>query len=326
MEMFTNAQKEAVGIRVVATFVREPWNCRWQEYEARNDNGIDGVIIMRKGEHETGGLAFVQVKCGGNGYRVDQQQYPEMVGVNLGKTYLDEHKPRWLTTPGPCLIVFVDDTINKITPPAWWADLKSPATYSPTNSGLLLIPKAQRFGSHTKGDFHKLCGAGPVDKVLPVLHAEREDLVIPASKETLHNAARGFYQQWSKLTYPNTNPALGKVLINRVGWRHITSQGRLRERQFQSLSLLGIAKRMIDELDDITMLGRVTVHDYADGGKKVTDHLGLRANIVFPHRHQSVVQVVLRRDRIITKDPRSPTQEKIWFLSVYELRRGAMQI
>lgn len=326
--MFSNSQKEAIGVRVVATFVREPWACGWQEYEARNDNGIDGVVIMRKGQRETGGLVFVQIKCGGNGYRSDQQQHPDKVGVKLGGEYIKKHKDRWLAVNGPCVIVFVDDTVDKKNPPAWWADLKDDETYSKTNSGLLLIPKKQRFGSHTKGDFHRLCGSGPIDKMLPSITATRSDLIIPPSTQTMHQFSRGYYKEWSVDSY-NTgqvNPRVGPVLVNRVGWRHITGQHRLRERQFQSLTLLGIAKRMINELGDVEMLGRASVEDLHDGGRKIIDHLGIRANVVFPHRHQAVVQVVLRRERVICTSAAAPTQQKIWFLSVYELRRGVKQV
>lgn len=324
-QIYSNAQKEAVGIRVVATFVREPWDCRWQEFEARNDNGVDGVIIMRRGSKETGGLVFVQVKCGGNGYRADQKKHPDRIGVNLGREYLEKHIPRWNSMPGPCVIVFVDDNVDKKDPPAWWGDLKDPSIYSSTNKHLLLLPKAQRFGSHSKGEFHKLCGAGPIDKVLPLVKVECEDLIIPKGKETLLQAARGFYKQWSRVSFPTKNPTLGDVLVNRTGWRHITNQSRLAERQMQSLTLLGVARRMLDELDDIEMLGRARVTDSGEGWKKVVDHLGIRANVLFPHRHQSVVLIVLRRERLISSNAHSKPQQKIWFLSVYELRRGVKQ-
>ncbi|MHB1300518.1 MAG: DUF4365 domain-containing protein [Burkholderiales bacterium] len=322
MHMYTNSQKEAVGIRVVETFIREPWNCRWQEYEARNDNGIDGVAIMRKGEKETGGLVFIQVKCGGNGYRQDQKQYSDKVCISLGEKYIEDHRPRWNVTPGPCVIVFVDDTIDKKMPPAWWADLKDDSTYSPTNKGMLLLPKSQRFGAHSKGDFHRLCGTGPIDRVLPTLELTRHDLIVPQLKDTLLHAARRAYKAWGT----GTNPSLGEILVNRVGWRHITRQGRLRERIWQSLELIGVAKKIVNEIDEVDMLGRTTIKDYPDGTILLTDHLGLRANILFPHRHQSVVQVVLKRERIVTKKPSVSIEQKIWFLSVYELRRGVKQV
>lgn len=325
-KMYSNKQKEAVGIRVVSSCIREPWDCGWQEYEARNDNGIDGVAIMRKSGRETGGLVFIQVKCGGDGYRQDQRQHPDKIGVLLGPDHIKTHIPRWHSTLGPSVIVFVDDTEDKRNPPAWWADLRDRATYSHTNKGLLLIPKSQKFGPHTKGDFQRLCGSGPIDKVLPILEVVREDLIIPEMKETILNAARGFYKSWSQIAFPTQSPALGQVLVNRVGWRHITQQGRLKERIFQSLGLLGVAKRMIDEFEDVEMLGRAELTTLGDGSQKITDHLGIRANVIFPHRHQSVIQVILKRERIINSTGAGPAHQKIWFLSVYELRRGIRQM
>ncbi|USX08876.1 DUF4365 domain-containing protein [Paraburkholderia fungorum] len=321
----SNRQKEAIGMRVVQGITRESWDCGWQELDARNDNGIDGVIIMRKRGRETGGIVFIQVKCGGDGYRRDQVQHPDKVGVNLGKDYIREHLPRWNSTIGPSVIVFIDDTVDPKDPPAWWADLKDPSTYSSTNAGMVLIPKSQRFGPHSKGDFHRLCGSGPIDKVLPLVELTRDELVIPDRLQPLIHAARGFYKAWSQTSYTARHPTLGQILVNRVGWRHITRQKRLKERVFQSLSLLSAAKRIAAEVNEVDMLGRPDVTDLEDGAIKVTDHLGLRATVIFPHRHQSVVQVVLRRERIISKLSTSPPFQRIWFLSVYELRRGAKQ-
>jgi hypothetical protein len=321
----SNRQKEAIGMRVVQQITRESWDCGWQELDARNDNGIDGVIIMRKRGKETGGIVFTQVKCGGDGYRKDQKQHPDKIGVSLGKDYVREHYPRWNSTVGPSVIVFIDDTIDPISPPAWWADLKDPSTYSQTNGGMLLVPKKQRFGAHSKGDFHRLCGAGPIDKILPIIELTRDELVIPGRTQTLIHAARGFYKTWSQSSYPTQHPTLGQILINRVGWRHITRQKRLKERVFQSLNLLSAAKRIVAEIAEVDMLGRPEVKDIEGGAMKITDHLGLRAIVIFPHRHQSVVQVVLRRERIISKLSTSEPAQRIWFLSVYELRRGINQ-
>jgi len=322
--MYSNEQKEAVGIRVVSQFIRESWDCRWQEFNARNDNGVDGIAIMRKSSKETGGVVFIQVKCGGDGYRQDQAQHPDKICINLGKKYIDVHKPRWNKTPGPCVIIFVDDTINRRNPPAWWTDLKDSSSYSETNKGMLLIPKNQKFGEHTKGEFHKLCGSAPVDRTLSVITTTIDDIVFNDFNKTLRCAAREFYVSWSKNYFPTENPKLGKIFINRVGWRHITKNGRKIERIVQSFSLLGVAKKLIEQIDDIDMLGRAKVEQTGNRYTKITDYLGIRANIIFPHRHQSVVQVVLLRSRLINPIT-GVVKQKIWFLSVYELRRGVQQ-
>ena len=161
--MTSNRVKERIGINRVSTIVENLWECGWQEYAAQNDDAIDGVILMRRGSKrpiDTGGLVFVQVKCGANGYRQDQAQYPRHIGIQLGKGYIDSHMPRWHRVPGPAVLIFVDDSVSKDCPPAWWVNLRHENVISPTNQGMILIPKTQIFSHHTKGDFRKICGLG----------------------------------------------------------------------------------------------------------------------------------------------------------------------
>ena len=51
------------------------------------------------------------------------------------------------------------------------------------------------------------------------------------------------------------------------------------------------------------------------------DYISLRANIIIPNRNKTVIQVILRRSRTVNKVNRE-TNQKIWFYSVYEHRRG----
>lgn len=53
--------------------------------------------------------------------------------------------------------------------------------------------------------------------------------------------------------------------------------------------------------------------------------MGLRGIVSFPYRHQSVVQVVLKRNRLVSPSDARRERQKIWFYSVYELRRGTLQ-
>lgn len=323
----SNRTKERIGINRVSTIIETEWECGWQEYAAHNDDAIDGVILMRRGTkapRDTGGVVFVQVKCGANGYRQDQKQYPDHIGVSLGADYIQKHIPRWNATAGPCVLVFVDDKLNKKLPPAWWADLRAAETYSPTNGGMLLIPKSQRFEHHSKGDFHRLCGSQPEDRTYIQIELPRnEDVTIKlGTKESLRDDAWMFYKTWRGNGGPNLNPTLGPVLVNRMGWKHITRIGRRSERILQSWLLLGAAKKMVAMCEDVFILGHAQCNDLEDGRTLVTDYLGLRANVTFTHRHQSVVQVVLQRSRLIAPDNAEVERQKIWFYSVYELRRG----
>ena len=323
----SNRVKERIGINAVSRTVEIAWESGWQEYDASNDDAIDGVILLRKGKKrptDTGGLVFVQVKCGGNGYRQDQKQHPHHVGVALGKDYVDEHFPRWLRVPGPAVLVFVDDRQDPMNPMAWWVDLKSPTTYSDTNRGLLLIPKKQRFTRHSKGDFHKLCGSATSDRQLERFNLTRSESLIPnlGKNESLRNDAWSYYKAWRDDPAACTNPVLGLILVNRVGWKHMTRLGRLPERIVQSWTLLGAARKMLSSSVSVLSLGNATTVAFPDGNSHIVDYLGLRANVTFPQRHQSVVQVVLKRSRLVCPTNPSLEREKIWFYSVYEPRRG----
>lgn len=325
--MTSNRVKERTGINAVSRTVEVDWESGWQEYGAQNDDAIDGVILMRRGSKkpsDTGGVVFVQVKCGGNGYRKDQTKHPSHIGVALGEAYITQHQPRWMKTPGPTVLIFVDDTVDRHTPPAWWVDLKSEGSYSNTNKGLILIPKEQRFAHHTKSAFHKLCGSGPADRQLEEIRLERVDSVIPrlGRSESLRDDAWAYYKEWRNDVQSRTNPTLGRVFVNRVGWKHMTRPGRLPERIVQSWLLLGAAKTMVARCAEVFNLGHANVLALPDGKTHVIDYLGLRARLVFPYRHHAVLQVVLRRSRLVSPENFKLERHKIWFYSVYELRRG----
>lgn len=325
--MTSNRVKERIGIHAVSKVAEIDWECGWQEYAAQNDDAIDGVILMRRGHKkpsDTGGIVFVQVKCGGNGYRQDQAQHPNHIGVALTIGYVDKHRPRWERVPGPAVLIFVDDTVDKKAPPAWWVDLKRDQSYSTTNGGMILIPKSQRFGHHSKSSFHKLCGSGPVDRQLEEIKVTRGQTLVPklGRDESLRNDAWSFYKKWRDDPNSCVNPSLGPLLINRVGWKHMARRNRLPERIVQSWQLLGAARAMVTNCKSVFNLGHATKIQYPDGNTQIVDYLGLRASVVFPHRHQSILQVVLRRSRLICPKFQFRERQKIWFYSVYELRRG----
>lgn len=164
----------------------------------------------QKASKATGGVIFVQVKCGGNGYRQDQNQHPNHIGINLGEAYIVKHRPRWNLVPGPAVLIFVNDTIDHRNPPCWWVNIKDDESYSKTNKGQILIPKNQKFGSHSKGIFHKLCGSGPTDRNLPTISISRnDDLPVNLSKnESLRNDAWEYYKEWSSWPENETTKAL----------------------------------------------------------------------------------------------------------------------
>jgi hypothetical protein len=324
--MQSNNTKSRIGINRVSTIVENLWSCGWQEYAAQNDDAFDGIVIMKRGEVApvaTGGLVFVQVKCGSAGYKELQAQYPDHIGVKLGGDYIEKHLPRWHKAPGPVVLIFVDDESSRETPPAYWVDLRADA-FSEKNKGLVLVPKSNVFAHHAKGAFHRLCGSNPADLDLHEIVLGPSDSIRPkvGIKSSLRKDAWDFYRKWKNASGFDVNPVLGPIIVNRVAWDHMLRPGRYSERVVQSWLLLGAAKRMINECSLYWTFGNATEVVHTDGNVQVQDYLGLRARIISKHRHQSIVQVVLRRVRLLTTSNREPIQQKIWFYSVYELRRG----
>lgn len=325
--MQSNLVKSRIGINKVSTVVENLWECGWQEYGAQNDDAFDGVIIMKRGTKKptaTGGMVFIQVKCGSDGYKKEQQQYPNHIGVALGPAYIEKHATRWAKSPGPAILVFVDDEHSKENPAAYWADLQLEASFSPTNRGLILVPRTNRFAHHTKGDFHRLCGSAPSDLGIEELVLRRGDGFIPhvGTKSSLRQDAWEYYKAWKDSPDVDVNPALGPILVNRLGWDHMVRAGRRPERIVQSWLLLGAARTMIGQCERFWTLGNARSKSHQDGNTEVVDYLGLRAKVRFPHRDQSVVQVVLKRSRLVDASTFHEVRQKIWLYSVYELRRG----
>lgn len=322
-ERFEQIEKaEATGLRVVQQIVREWWKCRFQEFEARNDDGIDGIIILKKNGIITGEIIHSQIKSG-KGYK---KEYPKHIGVKLGIKYIQKHRPRWNAIVEPAILIYVDEPKDKNSiPNAWWVNLKSDEAYSDKAKSIIFIPRTQRFADHTIGEIKKLCGTRHLDYRLQQIIIKRKDVNVFNLKDKLKEQARKFYTTWAdKNNTPKaerTNPALGEIIISRVGWKHLTRKGRKIERIIQSFHLLGVAKRMIKEVLEPELFGH-TKYTSENGIGIFRDYIGLRAFAIFPHRYESAITVVLKRERKVDESNGKELERKIWFFSIYESRRG----
>lgn len=332
----SRTKTERKAIRAVERYVEDDWWSRWQEFAARNDDGIDGIVLLRKKQLDKKnttfadkpqfksfpirGVLFVQVK-GGEGYAGESQKRPDHIEINLGEDYIKSHRPRWNALPGPAILVYVDTVNLKQNLDAWWTDLKDESNYPSGNKQIVLVPKSKKFGPHSKGHMRQLLGpATQYDEQLPVISATKEDVSYVHLKQPMKDCARKFYREWSALpAAERSNPELGEVLVTRVGWRHITRKGRRPERIIQSLQLLGVAKRIIREVGNVGWLGRMKETPLKNGTIQRRELLGIRAKVKFPFRHESIIQVILERKRIYGQNLIS---DQTWFYSVYEARRG----
>ena len=217
--------QESFGVTHVAQLVQYHWRSGWQEFDRRNDDVTDGIIMIRRKGRDTGDIIFTQIKCG-SGYRLDSHKRPDSVGVNVGSNYIQTHRSRWNAAPGPMIMVYIDPS-DPSSPESYWTDLRDPDSFTPDNQQLVLFPKHQRFGLHSKGDIAALCKSMSADRSIPLMEAKREDVNYTALSDKPKEAARRFYNAWkSGPEDGRRNPALGVIEISRAGWRHMNRQGR----------------------------------------------------------------------------------------------------
>lgn len=316
-----------LGVSTVTSLIETQLMCGWQGYDAKNDNAFDGIIIMKKGiksAKETGGILFVQIKCGtSGGYKVVRQKDPENIGVHVGEQYIKSHRSRWNAVSSPSILIFVDadgykiDKPNQYEPLMYWVDLKQDNSYCKDNKQLILVPKKNKISLKSKGDFHKLCRSTIAEKDLKTIYFKNEESLKVNLNNSLKREALTFYELWKKQQCQHSK--LGKIIISRKGWRHITRPNRATHRVISSWLLLPIAKNIIETVNEYQILNRSKVL-LSDGAVIIKDYIGLNAKISFNYRDNSLVQVVLLRKRIINET--EITDEKIWFYSVFEKRRG----
>lgn len=319
--MARTTPQEKFGLRYIRQIVEGGMQSDWQQFDQQNDDGIDGFITFRKNGEVTGEIVLVQSKC-----YSDHQDNPggrtNHIALNLGKNYINAHIPRWKQMIAPVIVVYTQYADSDDKAIAWWTDATDEKSYSPTEVSYILLPKKQRFKAHSIGDLKKLCGYRHQDYKLPRIKLDRKDVSYFKLSSKIKEAARDFYKVWSSSDVEErTNPTLGQIEINRVGWRHITRKKRKPERVIQSWQLLGVAKRLIKEVLEPEDLRRSRVKVEGDW-KIIEDYVGLRAFVIFPHRYESSVTVVLRRQRKINQIDGSTENPKVWFYSVYETRRG----
>ncbi|MDX3960251.1 DUF4365 domain-containing protein [Aliarcobacter skirrowii] len=295
-------------------------DCGWQSIDQKNDKGLDGFIIIRKKHNDTGNLIFVQVKTG-SGYKYDFQG-KDYFGINLNRSDLDRWKKYWKIQPIPVILLYVnpEDKDNNKNSKVWWVNLKDDSIYPESNLGQIHIKKSNRFGLHSKGDLFKLCGRRVLEKTFLKLKATKDIIDIYKLSLPIRSQARLFYKEWQKEFEDNAN----RILVNRVGWRHITRRGRSSQRVFISFQLLGIAKKILELYNDKkaeTTLLRILEKTENKQFIKNIYFYGIRCKVSFDSRSSAIIQVILKKSIILNKSNGERT-EREWFYSVHELKRG----
>ncbi|MFK5639499.1 DUF4365 domain-containing protein [Brucella sp. ZJ1_1] len=310
-------RRGAAGRDQVANLVRSHLHSDWQNIDAENDNGIDGLIFLRHGNAFLGRLLFVQVKSGPS-FMVDYKKRPnDVIGVRIGEDYISTHRPRWEALPGPVILVYVAEP-DKRSSPIYWQNLRSDESYSSTNKGVVLVPRSQTFGSEAKGALRRLTGSLPDDAPLKQIDLRKVQHLVNFSVYD-RTAAKKFYKEWSR-SAERYHPELGEIEVTNAGWRHLTRHSRNPENVRNSFQLLEAARQMVIQGAGWRQLGSAKARQRYRTND-IVDALSLRANILFKSRAVGTVQVILRRTRTICNLTGS-TRSRLYFYSVHELRRG----
>ena len=122
--MKTDKQIKGInGNLIIHGIINDYWKSDYQKIDQDNDDGIDGIIHVRRHGELTGEVIYVQIKSG-DGYKSITKKRPEYIGINVGADYINEHKQRWNRLVGAVILIFVDDTKK-----SYWEDLKDENYY-----------------------------------------------------------------------------------------------------------------------------------------------------------------------------------------------------
>jgi hypothetical protein len=326
-------KNEATGMRVVSQYVTEFWECGWQPFEQRNDKGIDGEVIMRKGGKDIGVNINVQVKCGVHyisSYNKDE------IKISISNK-LNEHITYWKTQLIPTILVFVIPYIprrdkhgniikieviteggnvrketdwkeSRIKAEAFWVNVKDVNVFDKDKKTIIKIDKKNRFGEHSKGDFLDLIKPYLSKVTLQeiILNPENSKLL---NSENLREDSKKFYKLWKSTNnglFPCKALKDENIIISRTGWNHITDKSRGKDRRNISLKLLGVGKQIIEEVEKYFLLQQI------DTGNFIEQKLGLRGIVKTKSDGEKVIQVVILR-----RFNKSTNYNKYWFYSIH---------
>ena len=123
-----NYKQEATGNRVVAMFVQEFFGWGWQPTSQENDDGIDGVIIVRdKIGRDIGARIDVQIKSGPSYCKGVDDKGRLKIQPYSPKENLKKHLRTHASQREPVILVYVtsewEEKKDLYRPWAWWVRL-----------------------------------------------------------------------------------------------------------------------------------------------------------------------------------------------------------
>ncbi|MCB4321904.1 DUF4365 domain-containing protein [Alcaligenes sp. 13f] len=321
-----------IGVSWVTWIVEGLWGCGVEVVSAHNDNSIDVLIFLKRREKTkgyagpTGDVIFAQIKTG---YRSKMPPKTGTYALNLGGKYNSAHLPRWLSMPGPAIMIHVTPPrITKGDPIAYWVDLKDPRTLA--TPAQITFDVKRKFDAAGKGEIYNLCWRWAELRQLPTLmapnrlpwsnHMPVQALALAGS---FHDTCRGFYTDWMR--YSKANPGHFVAQVTNRGWRHMTRIGRSKQTMFQSLLLLPVASRMLEQSSGLPRkrLSNAQQKTRADGSKWDRYYEAITARVTFYERQEAVIRVIIECTKMEPTQTSGPFSTLITrcLYSVYELAR-----
>lgn len=317
-------REEATGIRFVKMIIEEYFCWGYVETPQRNDDGIDGTIIVRnrKGE-DTGSRIIVQVKSG-PGYLYERKD--GIMSINAYPKKHDsfkKHQQLYDSQMHPVILVYVNalrkDKYGKEfwdlrNPKAWWIQLNN--YQNADGAAVYRIDPKSTFGEHSKQDLLKLVGDSDRDW----LQYDLYDMTLADLKQwnsfNIRNDAFKIYQQWKK-----SNPQVEWVaemdgthnniplIVTKTGWKHINNGRRGRLRITKSLRLMSAVVGILSE-----PVSPFKIREGYKGPNATESFYAVRRRVKIG-KEEKKVQILLRRWENKLKGI-----DKLWFYSVHTIK------
>ena len=307
--------REQDGLRVVSRIVESYFRWGWQELDHKNDDGIDGLIMIRdRSGMDLGAMIKVQVKSGPSYLSSRVGNKAVRITPYSDKNIFKKHLLDYARSFCPVILVWVNtQAIDKNGrlyddydhPEIWWQRVDN---YKYTEESVITLDR--KLGEHSKGDLYGLVKRQIKEWI------DQPTLMMDDCSKRLYNSsnlkrdAHDYYYTWSKgITRVFWEKRYRIIKINRTGWRHINNYKRGRERVFTSLRLLPLAKQII-EIRDIRP---VLLNEKVINHNLTRQHFGLRCQVMIGDQIKKVQVVLIRMHDEAKKD-------KWRFYSIHEVK------
>lgn len=294
-----NYFRELAGLRVVTMYVQEYFHWGWQQLDQENDDGIDGYVIVRDGGGRDMGCNIrVQIKSGPS-FLSSRPNGGKQVTIRpySSEDRLTWHMEDYAKAVQPVIMVWVNTHKEKdgkeyedlLHPEAWWERVDK---YN--YQGGTVITLTHKLGEHSKGDWFNT--VKPILKSWqnhPLIKMDADDKKLYYS-QSLSVDGLNYYKEWQnrKTQFARPDGNVCEVKKGRTGWRHINNYLRGRFRTSNSLKLLSIADKIIQNKEAHPVSLGFSRHSR----NGVVVKYGLRARVLESNSMTHKVQVVLLRN------------------------------